>query len=383
MMTAATKNWAMIRKFRRKISKKATHHAKQVKDLVPANVSEKAAEYNPLAADPEPTVVNKVPQVTTENIAEHREQVLSGARKYIYPLQHSKHRIIIITSTIVAAAIAGLLIYCSIGLYKLYQYNTFVYRVTQVAPFPIAKVGNKYVNYENYLFDLRHYVHYYQSQLQRDFSGGDKQQLINFRKQALQESINNAYIKILASQNHVSVSAKEVNDRIAEVREQNRLGDNNKVFTDVLRDYWGWSINDFKRAFKDQILSEKVVAKLDIATTARADSALAQLKAGANFSDLAKQVSDAPDKANGGDYSSTITKSNFDVPPQVVDELFKLKAGQTSGIINGGRTLEIVQVVSNDGTTVTARHISFNLQDISTYIKPLKNKYPVHTYVNF
>ena len=373
----------MIKKFGRKISKKASRRVRQVKDLVPANVSGKAAEYNPLAPDPEPTVVNKVPQVTTENIAEHREQVLSGARKYIYPLQHSKHRIIIITSTIVAAAIAGFLIYCSIGLYRLYQYNTFVYRVTQVAPFPIAKVGGKYVDYENYLFDLRHYVHYYQSQLQRDFSGEDKQQLINFRKQALQDSIDNTYIKILASQSHISVSTKEVNNRITEVREQNRLGDNNKVFTDVLRDYWGWSINDFKRALKDQILSEKVVAKLDTATTARANAAQAQLKAGTNFSDLAKQVSDAPDKANGGDYGFAITKSNPNVPPQVVDGLFKLKSGQTSGIITGGQTLEIVQVVSNDGTTVTARHISFNLQDISTYIKPLKVKYPTHTYVKF
>src|SRR5581483_6265826 len=189
--------------------------------------------------------------------------------------------------------------------------------------------------------------------------------------------------KILASQNHVSVSAKEVNDRIAEVRDQNRLGDNNKVFTDVLRDYWGWSINDFKRALKNQILSEKVDAKLDTKTSARADAVLAQLKAGTDFQSLAKAHSDAPDGQSGGDYGFSITKSNPNVPPQVVDALFKLQAGQTSGVINAGQSLEIVQVVSNDGTTVTARHISFILQPVSNFIQPLKTKDPVHQYVKF
>src|SRR5665811_1430574 len=35
-----------------------------------------------------------VPRITNETVAEHREAVLSGARKYIYPLQHSKRRIV-------------------------------------------------------------------------------------------------------------------------------------------------------------------------------------------------------------------------------------------------------------------------------------------------
>jgi hypothetical protein len=61
----------------------------------------------------------------------------------------------------------------------------------------------------------------------------------------------------------VSVSDKEVNARLDEVRNQNRLGNNNKVFADVLHDYWGWTVNDFKRSLKQEILTEKVAAKLD------------------------------------------------------------------------------------------------------------------------
>lgn len=372
------------RKFRKQLGKDLRKKGQQVKEMVPEGVVDKAAQLNPLTPPEMPTLTENVEPITTETIAEHREEVLSGARKFIYPLQHSKHRILVITSIIAGATIASFLIYCSLGLYKLYQYNTFLYRVTQVVPFPIARADNRFVVYEDYLFELRHYLHYYQNQLGRDFSGDDKQQLLTFRKQALQDTINNAYIKILAEQNHIGVSNKEVNQRITEVRNQNRLGSNDKVFADVLRDYWGWSVNDFKRSLKEQILSEKVVVKLDTAATARANAVLAKLAAGGKFADLAKKISDDPTaKQSGGEYGFSISHSNPNVPPQAVTELFKLKPGQTSGIINAGGTLEIVKLTSKSGDSVTASHIRINLKDISTYIKALETKNHTTTYVHF
>jgi parvulin-like peptidyl-prolyl isomerase len=371
------------KKFHRKIKHDLRKTSKQVRELVPETVVEKAANLNPLAAPDAPALTEDVEPITNETIAEHRESVLSGARKYIYPLQHSKRRILVVSSFITGVAVAAFLAYCVLGLYKFYQYNTFLYRVTQVVPFPIARSDGRFISYENYLFELRHYVHYYQSQLGRDFSGDDKAQLVAFRKQALQDSVNEAYIKILAQNNHVSVSNKEVNERVTEVRNQNRLGSNDKVFADVLHDYWGWSISDFQRSLKSQILSEDVVAKLDTADEARAHSVLVQLASGGDFATLAKTYSDAPDKANGGAYGFTITDSNPNVPPQVITELFKLKPGEISPVVNAGTTLEIVQLTGRTGNTLTASHISFSLQPISTYIDPLKAQHPTHKYVKF
>src|SRR3990167_1201089 len=285
------------------IRKRIKKRVKKVRDLVPDNAVEKATTaLNPLAENvPAPVSDENVPRITNETIAEHREEVLKGARKFIYPLAHSKHKIILITSTIVIAAIIGLLTYCALGLYKYYQYNAFLYRVTQVVPFPIARIGGTFVDYENYLFELRHYVHYYQTQ-QQDLFGGENQ-VNTYRKQVLESVINNAYIKKLASENDVSVSGKEVDDRIEIVRSQNRLGSNDKVFADVLRDYWGWSVSDFKRALKSQILAEKLAAKLDSQAQAKAQSALSEINKGADFSELAKKVSEDPSaKENGGEY---------------------------------------------------------------------------------
>src|ERR1039458_4464799 len=38
--------------------------------------------------------LSNVPRITNETVIDHREEVLSSARKYIYPLQHSKHLVV-------------------------------------------------------------------------------------------------------------------------------------------------------------------------------------------------------------------------------------------------------------------------------------------------
>jgi len=378
---------------RKKFGKKFKKFRKtgDVKELVPPKVAEKAAELSPLPGAPQVPSLEGVPQITTENIGQHREQVLKGARKYIYPLRHSKRTIVAITISVIVTAIIGLFVSCYFALYKFYQYNTFLYRVTQVVSFPIAKAGGHYVEYENYLFELRHFVHYYEHQWQRNFAGSDRDQLLLFRKQALQNVVDYAYVKQLAGQYHVSVSNKEVNLRLDEVRNQNRLGNNNKVFADVLRDYWGWSINDFKRSLKQEILAQKVSAKLDNAATLKATNVVSQAKAGADFASLAKKYSaDPAAKDSGGDYGFAIAKTNPNVPPEVVDALFKLKKGEVSDIIlaspvlaGQGPTLQIVKLTGKSGDTVTAQHIVIKLQDPGVYIKGLKSKRPPHYYVHF
>jgi len=374
---------------KKRLKKLRLRRVKKVRELIPDSISEKAMTLNPLQSPAEPQVVQNVPRITNETITEHREEVLKGARKYIYPLQHSKHRIVMVTLSLTAAAIATFLIYCSLALYRFYQYNTFLYRVTQVVPFPIARVDGDFVAYENYLFELRHFVHYYQTQQQLNFNGPDREQLIRFRKQALDTVINDALVKKLARQNHVSVSNREVDDRINEVRNQNRLGSNNKVFADVLRDYWGWSVSDFKRSLKQEILSEKISAKLDKGANAKADAALAQVRSGADFGEVAKNVSEDPSKSAGGDFGFAITKTNPNVPPEVVDALFKLKPGEVSDVIlaspviaGAPPTLQILKVTQNDGKTVSAFHIVFNLTDSSVYVNNLRKTNPPKTYVN-
>lgn len=353
---------------------------KYLKPVHKLNKKPKAKPTEAVVTDDNPEAV---PRITNETVAMHREDVLKGARKYIYPLQHSKNRIIAITTTLIIVLIVGFFTYCTLALYKFQSYSSFLYKVTQVIPFPIARINGHFVSYNNYLFELQHYVHYYQTQEKLNFSTpSGKQQLADYESRALQDVLNNAYIGELAAKNHVVVTSQELNDQITIVRQQNRLGDNQAEFNSVLKNYYGWDVNDFKRELKNELLQNLVVAKLDTATNARAAAAYAQLQKGADFATLASQVSDdTATKANGGQYGFLISQNNINVSPLVVNALFAIKPGQYTPIINTGPSLEIDKNISITGNQIQAAHIVFNFQDINTYLTPLKNSQKAKVYI--
>jgi len=315
-----------------------------------------------------------VPRITNETVAEHREEVLGSARKYIYPLQHSKHHVVRISLIILAGVLAAFLLFCVVALYRLQSTSGFIYGVTRVVPFPVAKAGPSWVSYESYLFELRRNMHYYQTQQSVNFSTKDgKAQLKVLKQQAMAQAVNDAYVKQLAAKYHVTVSKQDVDKQIAIVQAQNRLGSSPRVFKDVLNEFWGWNEADFRRELSQQLLQQAVVAKLDTSTDAKAQAALKQIQGGADFATVAKQVSqDVSTAPNGGQYPIAITPNNADIAPAIVAELFKLKPGQVSGIVDPGYTLEILKLNSGNSTSVNASHIQFNLQPITTYVGPLK-----------
>lgn len=327
---------------------------------------------------------NSVPRITNESVAAHREEVLGSARKYIYPLRHSRHRVVKISITLFVLAIVSFFVGCVLALYKFQSTSTFMYSVTRIVPFPVAKVGKDYVSYDDYLFELRHYMHYYQSQQNVSFSSEDgKRQLASFKQRSMSQVITQAYVKKLADKLHLSVSNKEVNDQVALVRSQNRLGASDEVFRNVLREFWGWSVSDFKRELKSELLEQKVVAALDTDTKARANDALAKLNKGEDFEKLAEHVSDdAATREDGGEYGFTIDRSSRDIAPQAVEALYKLTKGQHTGIIDAGYFLEIDKLLDQKGTKLQAAHMTFNYKDISVYTKPLEKSAPTHYYLH-
>ncbi|HEX8762814.1 MAG TPA: peptidylprolyl isomerase [Candidatus Saccharimonadales bacterium] len=317
-----------------------------------------------------------IPRITNETVAEHREEVLSSARKYIYPLQHSKHRVVIISISLLVAMIVAFFTYCLLALYKFQSSNTFIYRVSQIIPFPVAKASGRMVAYENYLFELRHYIHYYQTQQKVDFSSeSGRQQLAEFRKRAMSRVVDYAYIKELADAKKISISDRELEDAIHLVRDQNRLGSNDQVFEDVLREFWGWSVADFKRELKQQLLSQKVVSTLDAEAHTRAAEAHQRLLNGEDFAAVAKQYSSDPaTKDNGGDYGYDISPSDRNLSPQVIDTLFKMDVGETSKIVNTGSGLEILRLKLKEESRVQAAHIVITFKPVEAYIGPLKTQ---------
>ena len=328
-----------------------------------------------------------VPRITNENVAEHREEVLSGARKYIYPLQHSKHRIVIWTTSLV---ILTILVFMSSTVFMLYRRQTtsgFMYQVTKVLPFPVARSGNTLIAYENYLFELRHYIHYYETQQKLSFeTEAGQDQLASYKKRALEDVVNLAYTKMIAKEKGISVSAQEIDEQIRIAREQKRLGSSEDIFEDVLREYWNWSIDDFRRSLDNELIVQKVTRALDTETEERAKTALARLSAGEDFGVIAKEFSDEEVTRDAGGEFGLVDPTNRNVSQQTVDTLLGLSVGQYSGITvtpyESGYALEIVKNLEDVGNGARGARIVFKLKDINGVLNDRKDQQPYRLYVS-
>ncbi len=333
---------------------------------------------------PDPVESAKVPYITNDTIAEHREEVLAGARKFILPLQHSKRRVVFLSLIIFVATVVAFFAYSMLSLYRFQNTSTFMYRVTQIVPFPVARAEGQFVSYESYLFELRHYMHYYETQQKMNFSTEEgRAQLDEFKKQAMDQVINDAYIKKLARNNGVSVTNQEVDREIAIVRDQSRLGTSDQVFEDVLRDFWGWSVNDFKRSLRQQILARKVASKLDAAAHSTAQEALAEIRAGVDFAEVVTKYSDdEATKPSGGEYGIAIDRSSRDISAKVTDAIFKLKPDEISGIVDTGYSLEIIKLLSLDNGKARAAHVQVTLRDINEYVRDVREESPPRQFIS-
>jgi len=324
-----------------------------------------------------------VPRITNETVTQHREEVLSGARKYIYPLRHSRHKIVITTAILLVAVVVSFSSYILLSLYKFQSTSAFIYQVTKVLPLPVGRVGGTYVSYESYLFELRHYIHYYESQGEVNFASEQgKAQLADQRQKSLNKVINYAYVQRIARDKHITVSEKEITDRVEMLQSLSRLGSDQKVTEDVLRDYYGWSVTDFRRSIKQQILISKVMEVLDTGAKARAQSALGEIKTGKDFAEVAKKYSDDPaTRDKGGELGFLVSKTDKNIPPQTVDALFKLQPGEVSDIVNIDYGLEIVKNISVQDGKIKAARIFISYQDINNFLNDYKDKQKAHTFI--
>lgn len=322
-------------------------------------------------------------RITNETLEETRKEVLKSSRKFIYPIQKSKHRVVILSSIIGAVVFIAFIGFSLLSLYRYKSTSTFIYRVTQVVPFPVAKAGSSFVSYEDYLFEIRQYIHYFETQENVNFSELEgKQQLEAQRKVALQKVIDQAYIRQIAKDKKITVSDEEIDKEIELLQSQNRLGSNPEALQEIIRDYYGWTIKDFRRSLSDRVLFTKVLAALDTETTDRANAALAELNAGADFGAMAAKYSDdASTKDKSGEIGFLIEKVDRNVPAQMTSALYVLNPGEISGIVNVGYGLEIVKNLENKDGKIRAAYILFNFKDMQVFLNTEKEKHKATSYI--
>jgi hypothetical protein len=204
-------------------------------------------------------------RITTDTLAEHRQQVLAGGRKFKYPVQYARHKLVVNAIIIIVATIIILL---GVGYWLLYQaQNTsdFMYRVTKVVPVPVAEVDGESVRYSEYLMKFRSNLHYLVEKEQVDITTEDGKRQVEFIKdQAMHDALADAYAAKIAKEKDLQVSSAELE---AYLKQQRQSSDGNEVsestYNAVILDYYGWSPDEYQQAMKTKLLRQKVAYAVD------------------------------------------------------------------------------------------------------------------------
>ena len=198
-----------------------------------------------------------------EKVEERREEVLARGRKFKYPLQYAKHKVVNLTILISALAIfaAGTIIYFM--LYKFQNTDDLLYRITQVLPVSVATVDGEKVRYSDYLLIYRSTITPIEKQGMVENGQNAENMTDYYKRQALNSAEDYTYATKLAKELGITVSDDEVNAAVERHRTAGGVERSQETFVRVLQDNFGLSLSEYKRMIYLSLISEKVSEEID------------------------------------------------------------------------------------------------------------------------
>lgn len=310
-------------------------------------------------------------RITNETVAEHREKILAGGRRFKYPVQVAKHRLAIISIIIGVLAVVLLIVLAWQQLYIAQNTSKLLYRVTEIVPVSVASVDGTDVRYSSYLKKYRSSIYYLQQQNSINLRSADGQrQSDHIKGLELDSAERDTYALKIASQKNVVVTNKEVDEFISKDIARKNISFDAYEKT-VLNSFYDWSLSDYKAVVKTELLKRKVRFVVDTTAQQKANSLYSQLQGGANFADLARAQSDDDlTKVNGGD-SGTVSIDNED-SNGLITAANALTPGQISAPIKGTDGYYIVKLNGKTATSVSYSIIKVKLSKFDENFQKLR-----------
>lgn len=237
-------------------------------------------------------VFKKKPKTEREKVEERRDEVLSRGRKFKYPMQYAKHKVMIDTVVIALVAIALMMVAGWAMLYRLQDTGDMLYRVTQIIPVPVADVDGAKVRYSDYLMIYRSNLETSEQQGgQLGAMSEDADQVrIRYKLAALSEAVKYTYALKLGQEMNLTVSDEEIDAAFEEHRKVGGIDRSEAGFLKILSDNFGMNRSEYRRMLYLSLMKAKVTQAVD--TAAREKAAQVEKLLAENGGDL-RQVAEA------------------------------------------------------------------------------------------
>lgn len=324
-------------------------------------------------------------RITSETVAQHRERILAGGRRFKYPIQYARHKLVI---NAIIISIVTLVVIIAIGWWQLYivqNTSDFMYRITKVIPVPVATVDGQSVPFSDYLMKYLSSSHYLEKKEQVDFNTDDgKKQLEYIKKQSLNDAIADSYALKLAQQLGLSISDSELEGFLKSQRQSSDGEISTQTYDAVIADYYGWSPDEYRYVTRAKLLRQKVTYAVDQPALDVANSTGATIKSNPN-SDLKTLVANISSQTNvKATYGTSgwVPKTNQD--GGLASEAAKMVKNQVSGVIKStlGDGYYFVRLLDINDTQVSYEYIQIPLTKFVQDLNAIMNSDKVKEYIS-
>jgi len=328
----------------------------------------------------------KIPsRITNETVAEHRERILAGGRRFKYPMQYARHRLVINTIIIAIVTILLLVLLVWQQLYMAQNTSSFFYRITRVIPVPVASVDGEWARYSDYLMQYSSTAHYLREKEQIDLGTEDgKRQLDYMKRRSMDNVVASAYAQKIARERNITVSDEQVDEVIAQGRTTTNGEISQEVYDASIRDLFGWEPDESRASIRANLVRQEVAYAVDDDARALRDEAAAMVGKEKNpdFDEIARELGDDGGEQASAGVSGLVPRTNRD--GGLSQAAAELEEGDVSSAIRTttGDGYYFVKLLEKNDTQVSYSFLRIPLSAFNDQLAELKEKGGVTEYID-
>ncbi len=315
-----------------------------------------------------------------EKVEERREEGLAKGRKFKYPLQWTKHRVVINTILIAIVIFAMLIIGGWVALYRLNMTNDLLFRVTEILPTPVAKIDGEDAKFSDYLMFYRSSITSIERQSGSQLDEGSIEDLRSeYKRLALTEAEKYTYATKLAKEQGIEVSDEEVATEFDRHLKVGGVDRSEEGFLKIIKDNFGLDKSEYERMLYLSLVRSKVEIAIDKNANKIAEQVEKLLKA--NNNDYVNVAETLGDKIIYEETGGLVDSKNIDGGRAT--EAMKLNPDASSGkfVSMNGDGYYFVKLIKKTDTEVNFVSIKVPFTEFEKRFEALQNEGKISEYI--
>ena len=344
------------------------------------NIKEKAKKLKDKVSKRTESRESQIDKITNITLEEQRREILNKGKKFKYPVQYSKNRLVVNALVIAGVILITGAILLWYQLYRVQNASEFIYRFTAILPFPVAKVDGEKALYSDYLMEYRANMQIANAKKDEIEGANNTNALSTLNKsKAMKNAIANAYAQKIARELGISVSDKEISEVFDAQRKTQNTELTESALYKIAADNYGLSPNEYRRMFIElPLLRRKVTTQIDKNADKLKNEVSKYLSENSNnFSKAVEYFGDKIEYSKPG----KVRKTNIDGGRSKIAA--GLKVGEVSKpfISNSGDGYYIVKLIEKTDNEVSYESIKIKFTEFNKQLEQLEKDGKIRKYI--